>query len=237
MASSSEQTFAQRYTKARQLVEYLIMQPTYAPSNVELEPGDLTDLLDSIEDANDTVASKLSVVQTEQDQRFNLVKGDDGIIKRATQIRDHIGSFLPKGKKEKDYEKAKKIVQKLRGRRLTKKPPLNPDGTQPKTNSTIEVSFGSMHGTGKELLEIIKTIPGYSPSNPNLTIVNFTAYLASIGEKNKSVAKLNEEYDDAAEARLALYNTLAGRLTKIKLALASQYGKDSNVYKDAVAYM
>ncbi len=237
MASTSEKSFAQRYTKARQLVEYLTMQTTYAPGNTELEPGDLTDLLDSIETANTAVDAKLNTVQTERDQRVTLVKGDTGIVKRAMQIRDYIGVLLPKGKKEKDYDKAKKLVQKLRGTRLTKKPPVPEGGTEPKTNSNYEVSFGSLLGTGRQLLEVIKAVPGYSPSNANLTVVNFTAFLDSIDAKNSVVAQKYEDYDDALEARLALYNTLAERLTKIKLALSSQYGKDSNVYKDAVAYM
>lgn len=77
----------------------------------------------------------------------------------------------------------------------------------------------------------------YSPSNANLNVVNFTAFLDSIDAKNTLVAQKYEEYDDALEARLALYNNLADRLTKIKLALAAQYGKTSNVYIDAVAYM
>lgn len=237
MASASEKSFAQRYTKGRQLVEYLNMQTTYEPGNPFLEAIDMAALLDSIETANADVDSKLDIVKTERDLRYELVKGDTGIIKRSSQIRDYIGTLTSKGKKTKDYEKAKKFVQRLRGKRLTKKPPLNPDGTVPKTNSTIELSFGSMLGTGRELLEAIKNLPSYLPSNTNLTVANFTTFLDSIEAKNTLVAQRYEEYDDAAEARLALYATLAERSGRIKLALASQYGKDSDVYKDALEYL
>jgi formiminotetrahydrofolate cyclodeaminase len=51
------------------------------------------------------------------------------------------------------------------------------------------------------------------------------------------VAQKYEQYDDSVEARGELYNQLTDRLSKIKLALAAQYGKDSNAYKDAVKYM
>lgn len=237
MASTSEQSFAQRYTKARQLVEYLGMQPTYEPGNTELETSELTDLLNSIETANADVASKLSAVQTERDERFELVKGEAGVVKRAMQIRDYIASILPKGKKERDYVKAQKIVQKLRGQRLTKKPVAIPNAPTPKTVSTVEVSFGSILGAGRELLEVIKTVPGYTPSNTALTVANFTTFLDSIETKNTSVAQKYEQYDDSVETRASLYNQLQDRLTKTKLALAAQFGKDSNVYKDAVGYM
>jgi len=236
MASTSEKSFAQRYTKARELVEYLEELPGYSPGVTELESSDLKSFLDDVDNANTNVASKLSALQSERDERFNLYKGTDGLIKRASQIRDYLASILPQGKKAKDYEKAQKIVQRMRGQRLTKKPPLNKDGSIPKTISTIEVSFGSILGVGKDLLEVIKTVPGYSPSNPNLTVANYTTYLASIDSKNSLVAEKYEQYDDAVEARLDKYAELKDRVTKIKLAIAAQYGKDSNQYKDAVKY-
>jgi len=236
MASTSETSVAQRYTKARELVEYLEELPAYSPGVNTLEPTKIADLLDQIETANSAVGSKLSLLQTERDERFTLVKGDDGLIKRASQIRDFIASVLPQGKKARDYVKAQKLVQKMRGRRLTKKPPLNTDGSVPKTISAIEVSFGSLLGTGRELLEVIKTIPGYSPGNPNLTIANFEAFLNSIDAKNSSVSEKYEQYDDTAEQRSDLYKELQEKVTKVKLAVASQYGKSSNEYKDVVKY-
>ena len=57
-------------------------------------------------------------------------------------------------------------------------------------------------------------------------------YLSAIDLKNP----VAEQYDDSVEARVDLYKQLADRVTRIKLAVAAQYGKDSNEYKDVVKY-
>ena len=45
-----------------------------------------------------------------------------------------------------------------------------------------------------------------------------------------------EEYDNAVEARLSLYDELDDRIRKIRLALAAQYGKTSDEYKDSLKF-
>jgi len=124
----------------------------------------------------------------------------------------------------------------LRGIRLSKKPPAGEGGSNPKTRSTSEQSFGSMLRVGKDVLEVIKTVAGYAPANTNLTVANFTTYLAGMDTKNSSVAAKQEQYDDAVEARVDLYNQLDKKVSKIKLAIAAQYGKTSNEYIDVVKY-
>lgn len=236
MGSTSERSFAQRYTKARELAVYLEGMAAYAPSSADLESAKLSILLDDIATANAAVDSNLSAVQTVRDERLALFKGDAGLIKLASQIRDYIASVLPDGKKARDFVKAQKIVQKMRGERLTKKPVAKEGGETPKTVSTYELSFGSLLGNARALLEIIKTVPGYLPSNGKLTVAELTTFLNAVDAKNTSVAQKYEAYDDSVEARGSLYNELQDRITKIKLAIAAQFGKDSNEYKDVVKY-
>ena len=236
MASNSETSFAQRYTKARSLVEYLEEIASFSPDSPELESANLALLLDDIDNANSDVASKLSTLQTVRDERNELFNGTTGLIKRSSRIRDYLASVVPQGKKSRDYQKAQKMLQRMRGQRLTKKPAMNADGSVPKTISTIEVSFGSLLGVGKELLEVMKTASGYAPSSADLTVADFTTFLESIDTKNSSVAEKYEQYDDSVEARFDLYKELQDRVTRIKLAVAAQYGKDSNEYKDVVKY-
>lgn len=233
----SEKTFGQRYTKGRGLVEYLNTLPTYAPGNTDLEAAGLTTLLDSIETANSDVASKLSVLQTERDARLIMFKNrETGMITKAAQMRDYIASIDPKGKNSVDYKKLQKMVQRMRGMRLSKKPVPSEGGTGPKTISTSERSYGSLLAVGREILEVIKTVAGYAPSNTTLTVVNFTALLDSIDAKNSLVAQRQEEWDNFVETRSALYDDLADRVKKVKLALAAQYGKSSNEYHDSLKY-
>ena len=235
MVSTSERTFGQRYTKGRDLVEYLKLVTTYAPTETAIQPANLTTLLNSIDAANSEVGAAKSTLQTERDERIIMFKNSTtGLITRCAQIRDYIASFHTQGKKALDFKKVQKIVMLMRGIRLSKKPPVTEGGK--KSVSTSERSYGSMLQAGKDVLEVIKTIAGYAPSNTEITVANFTTMLAAIDAKNSSVAAMQETYDNKVETRASLYNDLSGRITKVKAALASQYGKQSNEYKDSVKY-
>ena len=96
-------------------------------------------------------------MQTERDLRIDLFKGTDGLINRTAQIKDYIGATSTAGKKSLDYQKVQKVIKRMRGIRLTKKPVVPPMGTE-KTISTSEQSYGSMLAEGREVLEVIKTI-------------------------------------------------------------------------------
>jgi hypothetical protein len=235
MPSNSERSFGQRYTKARQLQEYLLTIPTYAPGNPDLEVANFDTFLDGIQTANQNVDNKLSVLQTERDLRIDLFKGTDGLINRTAQIKDYIGSTNTKGKKSLDYQKVQKVVKRMRGIRLTKKPVV-PPGVTAKTNSTSEQSYGSMLAAGREVLEVIKTIAGYAPPTAKLTVANFNNFLNSLDVKNSLVGSKQELYDNDVETRGSLYDQLQDRIAKIKLALAAQFGKSSNEYKDSLGY-
>ena len=236
MPSSFQTSFANRYTKARELVSYLSTLSGYNPGVDSLTTPKLTELLNDINAANSAAASKNSLLQTERSDRAALIKGEDGLISRSAQVRDYLASILPKGKKAKDYERAQKIIQKMRGGTKPRKSSANENGSSTRTTSTAEVSFASILGNGRDLLELIKLVPGYAPSNPDLTIANYEALLNSIAAKNSSVAQMREQYDDAIENRANLYYDLRERITKIKHSIAAQYGKKSNEYKDCVKY-
>jgi hypothetical protein len=47
---------------------------------------------------------------------------------------------------------------------------------------------------------------------------------------------LLQYYDNAIEARGDLYKQLSEKVSKVKLSVAAQYGKDSNEYKDVVKF-
>jgi hypothetical protein len=51
MVSTSERTFGQRYTRGRDLVEYLKLVSAYSPTETAIQPVNLTTLLDSINTA------------------------------------------------------------------------------------------------------------------------------------------------------------------------------------------
>ena len=237
MPSTSERTFGQRYTKARDLVEYLKLVPTYAPSNPDLAVAAFDAFVGTVDTANNAVASQTSALQTARDARLVLFKGPEGLIKRCAQIRDYISSIETKGKNSVEYKKAQKVVMRMRGIKLSKKKISTEAGaTEPKTISTSEVSFGSMLNAGKEVLQVINGLAAYAPSNTNITSANFAAFVTQLDNKNSEIASKLSDWDNAIETRADLYATLKDRVSKIKSALAGQYGRQSNEYKDSLKY-
>lgn len=237
MPSTSERTFGQRYTKARDLIEYLKAVPAYAPGNPDLEVAAFDTFVTSVDTANNSVASQTSALQTARDARLVLFKGPEGLIKRASQIRDYISAIEAKGKNSVEFKKVQKIVMRMRGIRLSKKKVATEAGaTDPKSLSTSEVSFGSMLSAGKEVLQIIKGLAAYAPSNTLITTANFTTFIAQLDAKNSEIADKLTDWDNAIELRADLYDTLKDRVSKIKSALAGQYGRQSNEYKDSLKY-
>lgn len=121
----------------------------------------------------------------------------------------------------------------MHGIRKSTKPPT---GWPLKTASTSEVSFGSTLKVGKDVLEVIKLVPGYALGKAKLTVLDFTSFASSINTENSLVAGKLEEYNNPVEVRLNLYDRLEDRIRKVKLALAAQYAMNSNEYKDLMRY-
>jgi len=95
MPSVSEKSFGQRYTKASQLTEYLNLLTTYAPPTPDLSSTELKTFLVSVDAANTDASAKLSALQTEREQRYNLFKAPDGLITKCAQVRDYIAAIHP----------------------------------------------------------------------------------------------------------------------------------------------
>lgn len=86
------------------------------------------------------------------------------------------------------------------------------------------------------MLEIIKTIPAYTPGNINLSIASFSLFLSEVELKKSEAAEKYFLLEDARTSRREKYNQLKERIQKVKSSLASQFGKNSSEYKDVVKY-
>ena len=237
MPSVSEKSFGQRYTKAVGLVEYLKLIPTYAPDNADIAVAAFDTFLGTVQTANENVSAKLSDLMNERESRLVAYKGPDGLYKLCAKVRDYVASIDPKGKKSADYNKIGKTIMRMRGQRLSKKPAPSADGSAPpKTVSTSEQSYGSVLEMGVSIVEVVKAKAGYAPSNAALTVASLNTFMDNLYAKNRSVASKQETYDNTVEERSGLYNDLQLRVSQIKFALASQYGKQSNEYKDSLKY-
>lgn len=237
MPSTSERSFGQRYTKARGLVEHIKPIADYAPDNPDLLPAALTTFLNDVDTANNLAASTQSTLQTARDERLVLYKGPTGLIKRCSAIRDYLASKETNGKKSVEFKKLQKIVMRMRGIKLTSKLPKPPaGGTDPKKQSVSEVSYGSTLSAGKEALQVIKGLAAYAPSNTDVTVANFTTFIAQLDAKNTDIYDKQTDWENAVDDRAELYDILKTRVSKVKSALAGQYGRQSNEYKESLKY-
>jgi hypothetical protein len=166
----------------------------------------------------------------------------DGLLDLSRKVRDYLAS-QPDGKKTAAFKSVQKLVQKMVNYRKPKNPkdiptpPLPGDPPASKKRSTSEQSFGSLIRAGEDIHQIILLAAGYAPSNVKLTPAKFNTFLTTLDLLNDDVAAKYNAYDDAVEKRFALYegkDGLRDRMQQTKEYIASEYGKKSNEYKDAV---
>ncbi len=239
MASISEFTFGQRYTKAQGMLEYVKQLPTYKPTSTGLSIGELEPFIKSADESNTAVNNTKNTLSDIRKERYELYYGTTGLVKRSARIRDYIASHADAGKKDRDFQKLQKLTQKMGSKKPPKKtaPSADPSTTEEKKKvSQSELSFGSLLAVGKEILEVIKGIASYAPSTETLQVNKFDDYLKTIDTKNSAVAAAYERYDDSVEQRWSIYDELSKRITKIISYITSEYGKDSQQYKDSLKY-
>lgn len=132
----------------------------------------------------------------------------------------------------------KTIVRKLQGKRATPKAtdnPATPENESEKSISAVQLSFDSRVENLDKLIELLATLPGYNPNEPELTVAGLTTLLASLKSANTAVIN---SYTALANARLnrndELYNPQTGLLplaADVKAYIKSVFGVSSPQYK------
>lgn len=242
MASTSEKTFGNRLKHGRDLQKALAALPTYAPDNTALTPANFDLFLDSVEAANDDVAGKEQVLSDARTARRLAFFGDtstnlNGLATLAGRVRDHVGS-QPGGKKSSGYKNIQRLTQKISNYRPPKKPVSAAVGTTPtekKKVSQSERSYGSLVQSGRDLAAAAAKVPGYNPTAADLKPAALKTAMTALGQKNDDVATALADLENAAAARLEMYDHpetgLQSQFQQAKAAVASQFGRRSSQYK------
>lgn len=238
MASVSEKTFGQRLQQARNLHALIEGLADYRPSNNDITAESFGSFIDSVDKANSQAVSGNAALSEARNARIEAYHGSAGLVKFSAMVRDFIAS-LPGGRTAQAFKNVQRECQKMYNYHKPKKekPGAEPSKEEKKTISKSEQSFGSIIQCAKHIHEIIKSVNGYAPSNPALTVQGYGQFIANLEALNENASKLLIARNAALDARSKLYegaDSLKVRMRMIKDYIASNYGKDSKVYKEAV---
>lgn len=241
MASTSEKSFASRYGRGKELYNCIKDFRNYRPNKDDLTPASLMSLLDSIDAANKSVARTNETYRAAMEKRNLLIRGEDGMIGLARKIRDYTSSSLKGGKNSVHFKSIQKECQRMiSGKKGITKPDVpeagkeNGNGSSPKAKrSTTETGVNALIAYAKNIAEIIRTLPGYSPSNPLLTAEGFEAVIRDVVRLHDEYVTAYEAYSRAAKERNDLFegdNGLRVRMVRVKEYIVFEYSRQSQEY-------
>lgn len=237
MARISEATFGNKLAKGQQLLDFLRTLPSYNPPSDYLKAENLGILLEKVNEANKQVASFNNLLAEARATRTNLYYGDNSARNRCAMIRDFVG-ILPAGKTSPAYTSIQKEVQKMNNyKKPTKKQETEGEAvtSAKRTISSAETSFGSVLQGLKNVLEIIKNLPTYAPTNDLISIGSIKKYIESIEQANQTVNAQLYPYNDSVVKRQELYEGAEGlrvAFQGIKTFIAANYSKTSQEFKE-----
>lgn len=237
MARISESTFGNKLAKGQQLLGFIRTLPSYEPPSDYLKAENFAQLLDRVNEANKQVASTSDLLAQARATRSNLYYGDHGAKMRCAMIRDFVG-VLPTGKTSPAYTSIQKEVQKMNNyKKPSKKQETESEVEVPakRAISSAETSFGSVLQSLKNILEIIKNLPAYKPTNDLISIESMQKYIETIEQANKTVNAQLYPYNDSVVKRQELYEGSEGlrvAFQGIKTFIAAIHGKTSQEFKE-----
>jgi hypothetical protein len=237
MARISEATFGNKLAKGQQLLDFIRTLPRYEPPSDYLKVENFGKLLEKVNEANKQVASTNDLLAQARATRTNLYYGDNGAKIRCAMIRDFVG-ILPTGKTSSAYIIIQKESQKMNNyKKPTKKQETEGEAETPakRAISSAETSFGSVLQSLKNVLEVVKNLPTYTPTNDLITLDSVQKYIDSIEQANQAVNAQLYPYNDSVVKRQELYEGTEGlrvAFQGIKTFIAANYGKTSMEFKE-----
>lgn len=190
----------------------------YTPTNPVITKAANTAFISDVGVKNGEVTTKEQAFLDNRNERrtitFRVIEGAD-INCLENRIRN-IGSFI-----EGELPTRKAAIKKIKSF-IRKIKPLYKKRTEGEPRgagmSPSERSFAALVGYAKSVKGIITGLGlSYSPTNPNIQLANFSAFIDHIDQLNQDVATTEEVYGNAARERKDLYDGLNGMTDRIKL--------------------
>ena len=232
MASQSEVGHAKNVANFADLISYCTAYgTTYNPSKAALQLTALNTLLTSAQTelANVTTAKNaFDTVTGDRQLTFEPLKPLATKVFNYLSVTDAISEIIAN---------AKTINNKLQGKR-TGTTAENPPTEGENQNNTVSVSrqsYDMLTENFSALIDLVSSVPSYTPNETELTTTSLTAYLGELQTANTNVINAEVAYSNARISRNSvLYSENTGLVdiaSDVKKYVKAIFGATSPQYK------
>lgn len=227
MVSISERTFGSRLLKAQDMATYIAGFVGYAPPRPQESVVEFNLHIGSVITANTNETNAESDYRAAVSNRHNAFRiNPNCVFKTLALINGAVTSQY--GKTDTNTVQIAAIIRKLRTTKLIKVPAsANAPAYQ---LSQSEQSYGSITQTFNDIITTLNAFGDFTPSNVDIQIATLQTFSATLTTLNKAVPEKYSILKTARDKRLALYDELSDRATRIKEYVKSNYGTQSPEY-------
>lgn len=227
MPSTSEVGHAKNVANFSDLIAYCTAYgATYNPSQAPLQLASLNTLHTSAQNQISNVTTAKNAFDTATGNRQVTFQP---LRSLATRIFNFVAVTDANPQTIAD---AKAINNKLQGKRATNATPPNAGGTE---ISVSRQSYDMLTENFAALIDMVNSIPSYTPNETELTIPSLTAFHANLQTENNNVLHAEVAYSNARIARdTVLYDEATGLVntaSDVKKYVKAIYGATSPQYK------
>ena len=230
MASKFETSFGARLRKFEDAIAFIQNWQDYTPDRPEIELANLTAFIAAIKTANTSETETEATYKAAVANRSELFnKNPRSVEKLITPIKAAVSYKF--GRNSENTKNVAGIIRSFRASKLIKLPadPANPD----KKNSVSQSqrSYGSRTQFFADMVDTISTYPGYTSSNPLLTLDALQQKKQELTTANDAVASNLEKISASRLSRIQAYDKMKALADTLKDYAIAHYGNSSREYK------
>ncbi|MCX6198590.1 MAG: hypothetical protein NTY88_05130 [Bacteroidetes bacterium] len=196
MASSTETGNAVNISNFKLLIDKCTgFGATYNPGNTDLTIANMTTKWTAAGAAQDTINTALQNSKQPINAREEMFKP---LSKGATRVLNYLNSTSALKGVKKD---AKGLADKIRGFGKKKAKPAEGGAPAEEGVSTSHQSYVQRADSVKQLIELLKTVPQYTPNETDLKVTELEIYYGQIKAANDNIGTIIAPVEDARIAR------------------------------------
>jgi hypothetical protein len=214
------------------LVELVSIDSNYNPANALIKVPALNAKKAAALAAVENIGPVEAAYKAAINDRQEGFEGLSPAVSRAGNM------FKASGAGKKIQDDLKTAARKLTGRRKTAKiqdNPNTPQGEASKSHSASQMSFENRAGNFVDFIEILKTVPAYTPNEPDLTTAGLTTLANDLKARNASVSAAFAPVSAARGVRDQLLylseDCVVNIALLVKAYVRAAFGPDSQLFQ------